>query len=90
MKQYCIGFITASCLTASIFLFMGAKKRTIDNLIVQRVTFVDKNGNKVGELGNANNRVFFWLSPPKYNGHMISLTCQKQGGALQIANGEGM
>ena len=89
MKQYCIGFITASCLTASIFLFMGAKKKTFDDLTVKMITIVDDKGKKVGEIGNKNNRVFLWLSPSQYKGRMISLTSQKQGGTLKIANGNG-
>jgi len=90
MKQYCIGFISASCLTASVFLLMGAKKKTtFDNLIVKKITVVDEKGNKVGEIGNKNNRVFFWLSPSKYNGRMISLTSQKGGGSLKISNRNG-
>ena len=41
MKQYFTGFITAMVFTSSLFLFIGAKKRTIDNLTVQKITIVD-------------------------------------------------
>ena len=91
MKQYCIGFISAFCLTASVFLLMGAakKKTTFDNLIVKMITVVDEKGNKVGEIGNNNNRVFLWLSPSKSKGRMISLTSQNGDGSLKISNRNG-
>ena len=42
-------------------LFVGAKKRTIDNLTVQKITIVDESGNQVGEIGNKQLSSYFWL-----------------------------
>ena len=51
MNQYFTGFITATVFTSSIFLFIGAKKKTIENLTVQKITIVDKAGSKLVKLG---------------------------------------
>ena len=61
MKQYFTGFITAMVFTSSLFLFIGAKKRTIDNLTVQKITIVDGSGAQVGEIGSTKNNSYLWL-----------------------------
>ena len=54
MNQYLAGFVSAIVLTTSFFLFIGAKKRSIDNLTVQNITIVDGKGKVVGKIGNDN------------------------------------
>ena len=61
MNQYFTGFFTAMVLTSSLFLFIGAKKRTIDNLTVQKITIVGNNGDQVGEIGSDRNNPYLWL-----------------------------
>ena len=61
MNQYFTGFFTAMVLTSSLFLFIGAKKRTIDNLTVQKITIVGDNGDQVGEIGSDRNNPYLWL-----------------------------
>ena len=65
MNQYLTGFISAVILTTSFFLFIGAKKRKIDNLIVQKITIVDNTGNQVGEIGSDKMDSYFWLKSLK-------------------------
>ena len=73
MKQYLIGFISATMLTTSFFLFVGAKKRSIDNLTVQKITIVDESGNQVGEIGNKQLSSYFWLKSQRNNCNRIFL-----------------
>ena len=86
MKQYFTGFITAVFFTASIFLFIGAKKRTIENLTVQKITVVDKAGNKVGEIGHKKNDSYFWLKSRKNKKPTISLNTENKG-SITVNNG---
>ena len=65
MNQYFTGFISAVILTTSFFLFVGAKKRKIDNLTVQKITIVDNAGNQVGEIGSDRMDSYFWLKSLK-------------------------
>ena len=65
MNQYLTGFISAVILTTSFFLFVGAKKRKIDNLTVQKITIVDNDGNQVGEIGSDRMDSYFWLKSLK-------------------------
>ena len=70
MKQYFTGFITAAVFTSSLFLFIGAKKRTIDNLTVQKISIVDNWGNQVGEIGSKRNDSYLWLKSQKSRKHV--------------------
>ena len=78
MKQYFTGFITAMVFTSSIFLFIGAKKRTIDNLTVQKITIVDSVGDQVGEIGSNKNDSYLWLKSIRSKKPNINLVADKR------------
>ena len=44
MKQYFTGFFTAVCLTASVFLFLGAQKQQFDDIIAKTISLVHEDG----------------------------------------------
>jgi len=44
MKQYTTGFITAVCLTASVFMFVGAQNKKLGDIIADSITLVGENG----------------------------------------------
>ena len=78
MKQYFTGFISAMVFTSSLFLFVGAKKRTIDNLTVQRITIVDSSGDQVGEIGSDRNNSYLWLKSTKSKKPNINLVADNR------------
>ena len=45
MKQYFTGFFTAVCLTASVFLFMGAQNKNLGDVTVKSLRVEDDEGN---------------------------------------------
>ena len=65
MNQYLAGFISAIVLTTSFFLFIGAKKRSIDNLTVQNITIVDERGKVLGKIGNKKSKSYLLLKYSK-------------------------
>ena len=89
MKQYFTGFITAAVFTSSLFLFIGAKKRTIDNLTVQKISIVDNWGNQVGEIGSKKNDSYLWLKSQKSRNPVIALSAEKNSGTIMITNSSG-
>ena len=52
MKQYFTGFFTAVCLTASVFMFIGAKSKNLGDIEVNSIKVVDKNDRITVHLGN--------------------------------------
>ena len=89
MKQYFTGFITAVVFTSSVFLFIGAKKRTIDNLTVQKITIVDKAGNQVGEIGQKKSDSYIWLKSRKNRRPGIMLSTDSNSGNITLRNSIG-
>ena len=89
MNQYFTGFISAVILTTSFFLFVGAKKRKIDNLTVQKITIVDNAGNQVGEIGSDRMDSYFWLKSLKSKKAGIELSSKRKGSALVLRSLEG-
>ena len=86
MKQYFTGFITAAVFTSSLFLFIGAKKRTIDSLTVQKISIVDNWGNQVGEIGSKKNDSYLWLKSQKSRNPVIALSAEKNSGNIMKSN----
>ena len=89
MKQYLIGFISATMLTTSFFLFVGAKKRSIDNLTVQKITIVDESGNQVGEIGNKQLSSYFWLKSQRNNSIGFKISAGQKSSGLTVLNSKG-
>ena len=89
MNQYLIGFISATILTTSFFLFVGAKKRSIDNLTVQKITIVDESGNQVGEIGNKQHNSYFWLKSQKNNNIGFQILAGQKSSGLTVQNSKG-
>ena len=89
MNQYLTGFITAVILTTSVFLFIAAKKRTIDNLTVQKITIVDKSGNQVGEIGNKQLNSYFWLKSQNSNSIGFQISAGQKSSGLTVQNSKG-
>lgn len=89
MNQYLIGFISAIILTTSFFLFVGAKKRSIDNLTVQKITIIDKAGNQVGEIGSKQFDSYFWLKSQKSNSTGIEILAGQKNSGLTVKNLKG-
>ena len=89
MKQYFTGFVTATVFTSSLFLFVGAKKRTIENLTVQKITIVDNIGNQVGEIGSKKNDTYLWLKSQKSRGPAITLSTKNNKGSVLVNNSSG-
>ena len=89
MNQYLTGFISAVILTTSFFLFVGAKKRKIDNLTVQKITIVDNAGNQVGEIGSDRMDSYFWLKSLKSKKAGIELSSKRKGSALVLRSLKG-
>ena len=89
MNQYLIGFISATMLTTSFFLFVGAKKRSIDNLTVQKITIVDKSGNQVGEIGNKQLKSYFWLKSQMNNSIGFQISAGQKSSGLTVQNSKG-
>ena len=89
MNQYFTGFISAVILTTSFFLFVGAKKRKIDNLTVQKITIVDNAGNQVGEIGSDRMDSYFWLKSLKSKKAGIELSSKRKGSSLVLRNFKG-
>ena len=89
MNQYFTGFISAVILTTSFFLFVGAKKRKIDNLIVQKITIVDNAGNQVGEIGSDRMDSYFWLKSLKSKKAGIELSSKRKGSSLVLRSFKG-
>ena len=89
MKQYFTGFITAVVFTSSVFLFIGAKKRTIENLTVQKITIVDKAGNQVGEIGQKKSNSYLWLKSRKNRKPAIFISAENNVGSISVRNSTG-
>ena len=89
MKQYFTGFITAMVFTSSLFLFIGAKKRTIDNLIVQKITIVDGSGDQVGEIGSNKNNSYLWLKSTRSKKPNINLVADKRQSEVLLRGASG-
>ena len=89
MKQYFTGFITAIFFTSSLFLFIGAKKRTIDNLTVQRITIVDGGGDQVGEIGSVRNNSYLWLKSTKSEKPNINLATDSKRSEILLRGASG-
>jgi len=89
MNQYFTGFITATVFTSSIFLFIGAKKKTIENLTVQKITIVDKIGNQIGEIGQKKNDSYMWLKSRKNRKPAIMISTDNNSGSIAVRNSTG-
>ena len=77
MKQYFTGFFTAMVFTSSLFLFISAKKRTIDNLIVQKITIIDSGDKQIGEIGSDKGKSYLWLKSTRSKKPNISLVADR-------------
>ena len=89
MRQYFTGFITAVFFTSSVFLFIGAKKRTIDNLTVQRITIVDSDGDQVGEIGSNRNNSYLWLKSNRSKKPNIKLVADSRQSEILMRGASG-
>ena len=89
MKQYFTGFITAMVFTSSLFLFIGAKKRTIDNLTVQKITIVDSGGDQVGEIGSNKNNSYLWLKSTRSKNRNINLLADSRQSEILVRGSSG-
>ena len=89
MNQYFTGFFTAMVFTSSLFLFVGAKKRTIDNLTVQRITIVDSSGDQVGEIGSDRNNSYLWLKSAKSKKPNINLVADSRQSEILMRGASG-
>ena len=89
MKQYFTGFITSVIFTSSLFLFVGAKKRTIDNLTVQRITIVDSSGDQVGEIGSERKNSYLWLKSTKSKKPNINLVADSRRSEILMRGASG-
>ena len=89
MNQYLTGFITAIFLTTSFFLFIGAKKRAIDNLTVQNITIISTSGKIVGKIGSDKLNSYLWLKSPKSKNPDIEFLSKGNGSTLKIRNSSG-
>ena len=89
MNQYLIGFISATILTTSFFLFVGAKKRSIDNLTVQKITIVDGSGDQVGEIGSDKNNSYLWLKSTRSKKPNINLLADSRQSEILLRGNSG-
>ena len=89
MKQYFTGFITAMVFTSSLFLFIGAKKRTIDNLTVQKITIIDSVGDQVGEIGSNKNNSYLWLKSTGSKKTNINLVADSRQSEILVRGNSG-
>ena len=89
MKQYFTGFITAVVFTSSLFLFVGAKTRTIDNLLVRNITIVDSVGDKVGEIGSNRKNSYFWLKSASSKKPDINLIADSKKSEILVRGSSG-
>ena len=89
MKQYFTGFITSVVFTSSLFLFVGAKTRTIDNLIVQKITIVDSVGDKVGEIGSDRKNSYLWLKSASSKKPDINLIADSRKSEILVRSTSG-
>ena len=51
MKQYFTGFFTAACLTASVFMLIGAESKNLGDIEVNSIKVVDKNDRITVHIG---------------------------------------
>jgi hypothetical protein len=65
MKRYTIGLITGVLLTASAFMFMGAKQQ-VDHIKAKSITLHNNAGKEVAYLGLAKNEGAFLRVYNKY------------------------
>lgn len=89
MKQYFTGFFTAMVFTSSLFLFIAAKKRTIDNLIVQKITIIDSGGKQVGEIGSDKGNSYLWLKSTRSKKPNISLVADRSQSEIIMRGSSG-
>ena len=82
MKQYLTGFITAVCLTASTFLFIGAQRTTLGDIVVNSIVVRDngrggyiatynEQGKETAYLGTGKNGVGFLRTSDAYGNQWI-------------------
>tara|TARA_B100001765_G_C19226655_1_gene216275 strand:+ start:171 stop:467 length:297 start_codon:yes stop_codon:yes gene_type:complete len=79
MKQYFTGFITAVCLTASSFMFIGAESKNMGDIEVNSIKVVDNNGRITVNLGT-NVIGGGWLGTYNANGKKTSYLGTGEGG----------
>ena len=89
MKQYFTGFFTAMVFTSSLFLFIGAKKRTIDNLTVQKITIIDSGDKQIGEIGSDKGSSYLWLKSNKSKKPNISLVADRSQSEILMRGSSG-
>ena len=89
MKQYFTGFFTAMVFTSSLFLFVGAKKRTIDNLTVRKIMIIDSGDKQIGEIGSDKGNSYFWLKSTRSDKPNISLVADKSQSEILIGSSSG-
>ena len=75
MKQYFTGFFTATCLTASLFLFMGAQKTKVQTepLLIKSERGTTTIGGGFIELDGASGKKLFEVAVSKSNHGRLSL-----------------
>tara|TARA_Y100000590_G_C15693227_1_gene1004212 strand:- start:537 stop:1154 length:618 start_codon:yes stop_codon:yes gene_type:complete len=90
MKQYLIGFITAVCLTASTFLFIGAQRTTLGDIVVNSIVVRDngrggyiatynEQGKETSYLGTGKNGVGFLRTSDAYGNQATYLGSGEEG-----------
>ena len=104
MKQYFTGFFTASCLTTSFFLFLGARvdqnefNKPIMVKGTQGYTYLDGDGIYIASEKSNNVKVFFGIDNQDNglvrlhnasNKEMAYLGTKNKDGMLQINNADG-
>ena len=90
MKQYLTGFITAVCLTASTFLFIGAQRTTLGDIVVNSIVVRDngrggyiatynEQGKETAYLGTGKNGVGFLRTSDAYGNQAVYLGSGETG-----------
>ena len=80
MKQYFTGFFTAACLTASVFMFIGAESKNLGDIEVNSIKVLDKNDRITVHLGT-NIIGGGWLGTYNADGKKTSYLGTGEGGA---------
>jgi hypothetical protein len=81
MKQYITGFITAICLTTSVFMFVGAQNTNLGDIEVTSLRIMGDNGSEILLIGRG-------IVMSKNKKPMVTLFCEDIGGFISTFNAD--
>ena len=81
MKQYITGFITAVCLTTSVFMFVGAQNTNLGDIEVTSLRIMGDNGSEILLIGRG-------IVMSKNKKPMVTLFCEDIGGFISTFNAD--